>query len=159
MKNNQKKIKKSFFAAFALILIFAIGVTTAAAETSVVWSKNIGDVTAADMSEDGSVIYAAVGSQIFVYDSAGVQQNAFTVGGTVVKLVCTADGTRAALYTDNNVAYYINNGQRTWNQAFTDITDIDISNAGSVLVVESTVFHKYKSDWVRSQTSSAYPVC
>ena len=155
MKNNQKKIKKSFFAAFALILIFAIGVTTAAAETSVVWSKNIGDVTAADMSEDGSVIYAAVGSQVFVYDSAGVQQNTFTVGGNVVKLVCTADGSKAALYTDTYSVYFINNGAITWSESFSAITDIDISNAGSVLIVEGTIFHKYLYDGSLEYDSSS----
>lgn len=138
---------KHIFAIFVLsLIILSTVVTTAAADTSVAWTKDIGDVTAADMSEDGSVIYAAVGSQIFVYDAAGVQQNVFTVGGNVVKLVCTADGSKAALYTDNNVIYYINNGQITWNHTFTAITDIDISNAGSVLIVESTVFHKYLSD-------------
>ena len=73
MKNKQiqKKIKKSFFVVYAVLLIFAaFGITIVAADTSVAWTKDIGDVTAADMSEDGSVIYAAVGSQIFVYDAA-----------------------------------------------------------------------------------------
>jgi hypothetical protein len=146
MKNKQiqKKIKKSFFAVFAVLILFAaFGVSIAAADTSVAWTKDIGDVTAADMSEDGSVIYAAVGSQVFVYDSAGIQQNVFTVGGNVVKLVCTRDGTRAALYTDGNEVYYIDSGALTWAQSFTAITDIDISNHGSVLIVESNKFHKY----------------
>ena len=149
MKNKQiqKKIKKSFFVVYAVLLIFAaFGVTTAAADTSVAWTKDIGDVTAADMSEDGSVIYAAVGSQVFVYDAAGVQQNTFTVGGNVVKLVCTADGSKAALYTGGNEVYYIDNGALTWSETFTAITDIDISNTGNVLIIESSIFHKILRD-------------
>ena len=154
MKHSQKKINNFFFAIFALFLILGAAVP-AAAETSIVWSQEIGNVAAADMSEDGSVIYAAVGSQVFVYDAAGVQQNVFTVGGTVVKLVCTADGSKAALYTDGNEVYYIDSGAVTWSETFTAITDIDISNVGSVLIVESTVFHKYLSDGSLDYNSSS----
>ena len=154
MKHNHKKINIFFFAIFALFLILGAAVP-AAADTSIVWSQEIGNVAAADMSEDGSVIYAAVGSQIFVYDAAGVQQNVLTVGGTVVKLVCTADGSKAALYTDGNEVYYIDGGALTWSEGFTAITDIDISNTGSVLVVESGVFHKYLRDGTLEYNSNS----
>ena len=129
-----------------LALCLFVILPASAADTSVAWTKDIGDVTTVDMSEDGFVIYAAVGSQVFIYDAAGIQQNVFTVGGNVVKLVCTADGTRATLYTDGNDVYYIDNNALTWSQSFTAITDIDISNAGNVLIVEGTQFHKYLSD-------------
>lgn len=143
---NKSDIKHTF-AIFALsLIILSAVVTIAAADTSVAWTKDIGDVTAVDMSEDGSVIYAAVGSQVFVYDAAGVQQNTFTVGGNVVKLVCTADGSKAALYTDGEVVYYIDNGALTWSETFTAITDIDISNTGNVLIIESSIFHKILRD-------------
>ena len=138
MKHNQKKINNFFFAIFALFLILGAAVP-AAADTTVAWSQEIGNVAAADMSEDGQTIYAAVGSQVLVYDSAGVQQNVFTVGGTVVKLVCTADGTRAALYTNGNDVYYIDNGALTWSHNYdSQIFDLDISNIGTVLCVMNT---------------------
>ena len=150
MKNNQKKINKLFFVVFALILIFAIGVTIAAADTSVAWTKDIGDVTAADMSDDGSVIYAAVensaaSSTVYIYSVAGVEQTELSgISGVVQKLVCTADGTQAVLYTDADYVYHINGGIIDWSQSYgAAVTDIDISNAGSVLVVQGTQFHKY----------------
>jgi len=146
-KESESKTINKYLFCIALVCIILSGIVgIVSADTSVAWTKDIGDVTAADMSEDGSVIYAAVGSQIFVYDAAGVQQNTFTVGGNVVKLVCTADGSKASLYTGGNEVYYIDSGALTWTQSFTAITDIDISNAGNVLIVEGTQFHKYLSD-------------
>ena len=118
---NKSDIKHIFITFVLSLIIISAVVTIAAADTSVAWTKEIGDVTAADMSEDGSVIYAAVGSQIFVYDAAGVQQNTFSVGGNVVKLVCTTDGSKAALYTDGNEVYYIDSGALTWSETFTAI--------------------------------------
>ena len=158
MKNKQiqKKIKKSFFAIFALLLIIAV---PAAADTTVAWSQEIGSVTAADMAEDGSIIYAAISagadSTLYVYDSQGTEQNSFSISGAVQEIVCTADGSAAALYTDGNEVYYIDDGQITWTEQFTDITDIDISDVGNVLVVESEIFHKYLSDGSVDYNSTA----
>ena len=129
------------------------------ADTSVAWTKEIGDVLAADMAEDGSIIYAAIAdgadSTLYVYDSQGTQQNTFSISGAVQEIVCTADGSKTALYTDGNEVYYIDDGQITWTEQFTDITDIDISDVGNVLIVESGIFHKYLSNGNLDYNSTA----
>ena len=141
-----------FHIALVCILIFGI-VGIVSADTSVAWTKDIGDVTSVDMSDDGSVIYAAVqlssaSSVVYIYSNAGVEQTEIGgINGVVQKLICTADGTQAALYTDADYVYHINGGIIDWSQSYgAAVTDIDISNAGSVLVVQGTQFHKYLSN-------------
>ena len=161
MIKKKETIKQNTLFYFALFLIFAflsVGIVTA--DTSVVWTKEVGNVLAADMAEDGSIVYAAIAdganSTLYVYDSQGTEQNTFSISGNVEKTVCTADGSIAALYTDSNVVYYINDGSLTWTKTYSAaITDIDISNAGSVLVVQATKFHKYNSDGSDAYDSSS----
>ena len=158
-KKETNKLSNALFY-FALFLIFAflsVGIVTA--DTSVAWTKDIGDVLAADMAEDGSIVYAAIAdgadSTLYVYDSQGTEQNTFSISGAVQEIVCTADGSKAALYTDGNEVYYIDDGQITWTEQFTDITDIDISDVGNVLIVESDIFHKYLSNGNLDYNSTA----
>ena len=54
-KEHDKQSNTLFY--FALFLIFAflsVGIVTA--DTSVAWTKGIGNVLAADMAEDGSIV-------------------------------------------------------------------------------------------------------
>ena len=179
MKNtaNKKKLLSSFldsntdsqfmmFLEIGFILLalclFVISPASAAGETSVAWTKDIGDVLAADMAEDGSVIYAAVqlspaSSEVYQYDAAGVEQIVFGgISGVVTHLVCTQSGSQAAIATDANIVYYIDSGAITWQQSFSSaITDLDISEVGNVLIVESSVFHKLLSDGSLEYDSSS----
>ena len=153
-KESESKAINKFLFCIALVCIILSGIVgIVSADTSIVWTKNIGDVTAADMSDDGSVIYAAVensaaSSTVYIYSVAGVEQTEIGgISGVVQKLVCTADGTQAALYTDADYMYHINGGIIDWSQSYgAAVTDIDISNAGSVFVVQGTQFHKYLSN-------------
>ena len=150
---NKSDIKHNFVIFVLFLIILSAAVIPASADTSVAWTHDIGDVTAADMSEDGSVIYAAVqlssaSSEVYQYDAAGVEQNVFGgISGVVTHLVCTQSGSQAAIATDANIVYYIDSGALTWQRSFSSaITDLDISEVGNVLVVESPVFHKLLRD-------------
>ena len=132
---------------FVLLLLICLIPVTVSADTGVAWTKSIGSVTAADISEYGEYIYAGSNGTLVCYDVSGTVKWQKSLSGQIVKIRTTQSGNYAAIITSSSDKSYLydSSGALQWEKLlpYTPV-DVDISKDGGIIsIVAEEQFWNY----------------